>query len=353
MGAVMSNMIALPEQARAFLHLLDPRAEQFTFQTFEDTAAKITKAELARVHQGAADLDRYYRAGAGVWVTVNETDLRGRKRENIVRVRTVFQEDDTGHTGPFPLAPSITVTTSPGHFHRYWLVADHWPADEQGRGDFTAVMERMIASHGSDKSAKDISRVLRVPGFLHRKHEPFMVRIVDAPGYRYARAEIMAAFPPIARQAPRPASPWRAREDDDHRMADALRAIPADDRDVWLEVGMALHAHLGAQGRDLWDSWSQSSTKYNAADSARIWGSFRKSGITIATLFHHARLAGWRPTIRETERPVWSKAGYFLSYLHPQYAHDAFRSWLKLNPIVSGDRAEFIFATLLQKELGR
>ena len=33
-------------------------------------------------------------------------------------------------------------------------------------------MERMISDYGSDPGAKDVSRVLRVPGFFHLKGEP-------------------------------------------------------------------------------------------------------------------------------------------------------------------------------------
>jgi Protein of unknown function (DUF3631)/RepB DNA-primase from phage plasmid len=92
----------------------------------------------------------------------------------------------------------MVVETSPGHYHRYWLVQGDWPADDQGRKDFASVMARMVASYGSDKSAKDISRVLRVPGFLHRKNPnaPHMVAVVGGNGLRYTRAEILAAFPP-------------------------------------------------------------------------------------------------------------------------------------------------------------
>ena len=42
-------------------------------------------------------------------------------------------EDDDGYEGGFPIEPSLVVETSPGHFHRYWLVDGDWPADEQGR----------------------------------------------------------------------------------------------------------------------------------------------------------------------------------------------------------------------------
>jgi hypothetical protein len=48
------------------------------------------------------------------------------------------------------------------------LVADpnEWPADDLGRADFTTVMERMVESYGSDKNAKDISRVMRGQSIL-------------------------------------------------------------------------------------------------------------------------------------------------------------------------------------------
>src|SRR5262245_25613130 len=158
--------------AGRFLRLLDPNARGFTLQTFADGQ---DDARLARSTSDRAEVLRLYELGAGVYVTVNETDLTGRKSENITRIRAIWQEDDEGQGGPFPLDPSLVVETSPGHFHRYWLVADDWSADEQGRADFAAVMERMVASYGSDKNAKDICRVLRVPGFLHRKDptQPF------------------------------------------------------------------------------------------------------------------------------------------------------------------------------------
>src|SRR5262249_55221282 len=69
--------------------------------------------------------------------------------------------------------------------------------DEQGRTDFAGVMACMCTHYGSDKGAKDISRVLRMPGFLHRKNpeEPYMVRVVGGNRRRYTRAQITAAFP--------------------------------------------------------------------------------------------------------------------------------------------------------------
>jgi hypothetical protein len=196
--------VTLPEtEACRYLALLDPNATTFTFQTFADRKPP-ARSDLARViHSPAwAELLDLHQHGAGVYVCVNETDGRGRKSENILRIRGVWQDDDDSFKGPLPLPPSMVVESSSGRFQRYWLVANDWPADEQGRVDFAGVMARMVESHGSDRNAKDIARVLRVPGFLHRKDKPQLVKIREASGRRYMRAQILAAFPPVAPVAP-------------------------------------------------------------------------------------------------------------------------------------------------------
>src|SRR5262245_32338086 len=189
-----------------YLGLLDPNAEWFTFQLFTDQENKPSPDPLAKVRTvnkvTRSVLDPYEHDHAGVWVTVNDTNGKGRKAADVTRIRAVWQEDDDGFEGEFPLEPSMVVESSPGHYHRYWLVDGDWPADDHGRKDFAGVMARMVASYGSDKGAKDISRVLRVPGFLHRKNPdaPHMVSVVGGHGVRYTRAEILAAFPPPVRK---------------------------------------------------------------------------------------------------------------------------------------------------------
>ena len=81
-------------------------------------------------------------------------------------------------------------------------------------------------------------------------------------------------------------------------MTDTLRAalysIPADDRDTWVKVGMALKSELGDGGFDLWDGWSRQSDRYKAADARAVWRSCKPTGgITIATLYHMAKENGW------------------------------------------------------------
>jgi AAA domain/Primase C terminal 2 (PriCT-2)/RepB DNA-primase from phage plasmid len=296
-------------EAVRFLQLIDPSEKSaFAFQTFKergDHNPRVQPRVICCPHldpneEVLAELACEHDKGAGIYVAPGESDGQGRKSENITRVRAIWQEDDSGYDGAFPLTPSIVVQTSPGHFHRYWLLSDEWPTDEQGRADFTAVMERMVETYGSDPNAKDISRVLRLPGFTHRKTTtPVMVRIVEATGKRYSRADLVAAFPPVEREPREPphAREWSARNDDDQRIREALNAINADDRDLWLQCGMAIKDYYGASGRGLWDQWSQRSKKYNQRDQDRTWRSLRRHGIGIGTLFHHAKV-GWK-----AERP--------------------------------------------------
>jgi Primase C terminal 2 (PriCT-2)/Protein of unknown function (DUF3987)/RepB DNA-primase from phage plasmid len=295
------------EQTRRFLRLLDPAARSFTFQTFDDDRSNghATNSMLARDTSDRLEVVRLYGQGAGVFITVNETDLTGRKSENITRVRAVWQEDDDGHGGPFPLDPSLVVESSPGHFHRYWQVSDHWPADDRGRGDFAAVMARMVTSYGSDHRAKDISRVLRLPGFLHRKDptRPHTVRIIEESNRRYTREQILRAFPPVEREARQHSNDWRSGNSDEERIAEALRVIPSDDRDTWLQVGMAVKDALGDRGRSLWDNWSAGSSKFDQKDQEKTWRSIRRNGITVATVFYLAQQHGWSPP-RAVERPT-------------------------------------------------
>lgn len=74
-----------------------------------------------------------------------------------------------------------------------------------------------------------------------------------------------------------------------------LAFIPADDRDIWVTVGMALHSEFSDAGFSLWDCWSQFAPNYDEKAAREVWRSFRRGPITIATLVHLAKTHGWRP----------------------------------------------------------
>lgn len=88
------------------------------------------------------------------------------------------------------------------------------------------------------------------------------------------------------------------------RWLDCLSALPhisADERDTWLQVGMAIHNERpDAEGFRAWAEWSATSPKFEARDQSRVWLSFKRRGIsgtTLNTVFAMAQQAGWKNVV--------------------------------------------------------
>ena len=133
------------------------------------------------------ELQEANQKGYGVFVTVNETDGKGRKAHNVTRVRAVYADWDEGRPEDLPLPPSFVICTSRGKFQAYWLVRDHMTIEQ-----FASVMERIVHDFGGDPGAKDVARVLRLAGYDHTKSDPYPVRFVgiDANVEDYSAAEL-------------------------------------------------------------------------------------------------------------------------------------------------------------------
>lgn len=178
------------DAARDFLAALDPSARVFTFQTFDDDPKRKDK-RLAQVLHGTFEerrtqLTRLNARGAGVFVTINETDGKGRRQENIVRVRAAFVDLDGSPLDPvleWERKPHIIVESSPGKWHAYWPVVDLLLMQ------FEAAQKAIATRFDGDSSVCDLPRVMRLPGFIHRKAAPFRTRLVSVrEGAPYAGA---------------------------------------------------------------------------------------------------------------------------------------------------------------------
>lgn len=77
----------------------------------------------------------------------------------------------------------------------------------------------------------------------------------------------------------------------------AIEAIPSDNRDEWLSVGMALHDKGSPWARALWDAWSAKSKKFDPKDQENTWRGFDKSTSsnkkTTASLVYLAKQYGF------------------------------------------------------------
>jgi hypothetical protein len=96
-----------------FLKEFDPATTEFTFQTFDDNKDRLAAAKAAAKAAGRkgggdrfakilhgtfdehfAELRRRNSQGAGVFITVNRTNFKGRTRSNITEVRWLFSDQD-------------------------------------------------------------------------------------------------------------------------------------------------------------------------------------------------------------------------------------------------------------------
>jgi len=197
------------DQAAKFLEKLDPQATSWTFQTFDDNPARKDQSLARKLHgtleEHAATMADMQALGAGVFVTVNETDLKGRKVENITRVRAFFLDLDGAPLDPVREweEPHILCETSPGRYHTFWLVND-CPLDA-----FRQVQKDLIETFGGDDCIHDLPRVMRLPGFWHLKGDPYMVRMIETGAFPasftlntfQSKISIMRPEPKLSRQA--------------------------------------------------------------------------------------------------------------------------------------------------------
>lgn len=290
--------------AERFLALLDPLG-QFTFQTFDDSKAK--RRELAKVLHGTLAqrgklLKQLNDDGAGVFVTVNATDLKGRKEANITAVRALFVDLDGAPIQPVregPLEPHLQVESSPGRWHAYWLVRD------VALAQFRPLQRGLIARFQGDPAVIDLPRVMRIPGFVHRKNAPMLSRLASATGREpYTLAEVLAAFGWASAEAADPEHakaraaqvrvPLAPSGDDDliDDLVEALGFIPADGYEEWKKVAFALKT-LGARGEPLFHDWASRSAKYDAQDSAKHWANVQPSKTSHQAVFKLAQQFGW------------------------------------------------------------
>ena len=185
-----------PDQREAIrmLDMLDAGGE-FTFQTFADADKN---KNLVHIYHGSLEahfdtLARLNGQGAGVFVTVNQTDLQGRTSDNVTRVRALWVDFDTVDHARLDrlmnmdgIPPNLIVESSAGKHHAYWIVAEN---GEIPLNQFTELQKRLIhhfADDGADKAIHDLPRVMRLTGFYHRKGEAFMARVVHSDEWRDA-----------------------------------------------------------------------------------------------------------------------------------------------------------------------
>lgn len=160
--------------------------------------------KLPIIHSEILDLNRQAE-GYGIFFTVNGFCDGKRTNETLTNVNAFFADidyPDKQNRTPEAvnaykndilmelydcgIIPTAIVATKNG-FHIYWVLATPLFLDqlnpeqqEKMRTQYRAIEEGIIKKFDGDPGAKDMARVLRVPGTYHQKdpNDPFMVKIV-------------------------------------------------------------------------------------------------------------------------------------------------------------------------------
>lgn len=265
-----------------------------TLQSFADHEGakgypEIKHGTLQRLSAWAVERNQ---AGFGVYVTVNRTDGKGRKVENITGLRTWYTDIDGLNSEEeknakiydllvAPLPPSAIIKTKNG-VHVYWFAE---PNQDVNPEEFKKTVQGLAHRFGGDSKVSDISRVLRLPGYFHLKdpENSYLVEVAwPDSGAIYRQAELQQAYPLPVERKTRPLPPAAQRYVDSFRSADdwtlvleGLAAWPAADgakHTVLMQaLGVALKFNI-PQERAVADlipivaSWN---TREDAAESVR------------------------------------------------------------------------------------
>jgi len=140
------------------------------------TAEKVVSPEFQSWlrHQNASRFE--------VYVSMNtlKEGSRSRTKADIAQVRHIYLDfDDNGTAAVQALVkrddlpqPSYLVSSSPDK----WQVV--WKVEGFGQDEAERLMRHLVRNTGADPAATDISRVLRLPGFVNHKYgRPFVVTV--------------------------------------------------------------------------------------------------------------------------------------------------------------------------------
>lgn len=197
-GAKSTKNLALPAidiaEAKKFLNILDPDGP-WNFQTFIEKGLKPKPGKEAKHYiysskepetfdQAKSRLIKLNKQKACVSFCPNECDGK-RSRDNVKRIRAFYVDCDTeAESHPFTSGPRFhlivqTSEKSPTQrrFQGYILINEDCPIALFSKIQ-TALAEKFCPT-GPDTHPANPAHPMRLPGFLHQKGNPFLVKIVE------------------------------------------------------------------------------------------------------------------------------------------------------------------------------
>lgn len=260
----------------------------------------------------------YNNLGYGIFAVIAEMNGQGNLLHNVTHLRAHYidldgldaqmQYERACNAQP---APAFAVNSSYGplkdgngkptsqlgnKWHCYWPVTPYI-----GNDRFTVVQRKLRQVFNSDKVIVDATRVMRVPGTLHRKGEPFLVALKPLAGWgqRSTVEQLEAALQSVnvidggvgarhelgepSLQAPDIA--WIER---------ALFLIDPNslDRGEWVSLMAAVKqsgwSHGETETRALWDAFCARYDGNDPGENEKQWNSIRNTEVGWPALAHRA-----------------------------------------------------------------
>jgi hypothetical protein len=156
------------------------------------------------IYIAARDVGRYNKDGYGIFRSVQSFKTDIRKKENLDAIVSFAVDlDDDTKLNQFEriikigVEPSRIVETKNG-FHVYFDLKEKFIIDASGKENiYTKFLDNyMLPLYNACDGSKDVSRILRVPGYYHCKNldNKFMVKLVHKSSVLYTSSKIFNIF---------------------------------------------------------------------------------------------------------------------------------------------------------------
>lgn len=269
--------------------------------------------------------------GFGIFATVNAFD-GPRRKEHLRKIRAWAVDMDEGTKAEqrarilrSPLVPSLVVETKRG-YQAYWRAKDgqptHWNA---------IVLERLVPFFGADKNARDLCRILRVPGFFHLKDPstPFLVKLVHELDVTYSERQIGEAFTWVPDRAAHDAALAEMKRADTAAAREAAKvhalATGTAPTETFWEAVYALDARetLARLSGSSWVSGEVYSFRLTGRGRWNIFVDGKSSSCFVDERGHIGSLSGGGPTPAQWLKWLgrsWKEVVEALKHVHPHLA---------------------------------
>ena len=261
----------------------------------------------------------------GLWVDLDvgeEKAMAGKGYRTIEEAQVALEKfcKDSGIQNP------THIVNSGGGLHAYWITGKI--IDRETWQKYAKMLKAVTKAAGflaDDTRTADIASVLRVPGTFNYKYNPPRPVTLTHASDEYIDRDAMLVAIESAHEHLCLAETVTSKQNVTHlgnagtatadmhetplsieNVKSALAAIDPDcEREVWFKTCCALRSLNWSCGESLARAWSkgefwtatnQAASKYDAQSFDIMWKSIRSDvRISIGTLFHYAKEAGWVP----------------------------------------------------------